>query len=343
MIRRLGVLVLAAFVVGCSSSHSSTVVATITPDQGTLSPRAGPTWVTFPIPGVVKMVVGHDGNVWFFTNNETYGNNDEYGFITPTGMVQTRAFPDGSQNGILITPNPDGNVYILSNSGGHCHLYQIHPDLTAEDLIAPFNCEQQPNAMVTGYDRRLWIVLDGSDAITRVTTNGVISQLAMPGSVAGWIIRGNSSGRAMFVQGYNGRTGNVYRIGSDRSITSSAPLLTNALSVAPTTANDGYVWFETGTETHPQLVRMDDNLDFTLIPFTRNTAPPMAFLPHFGVLLMPCSAKPDSNAIFRFDMNRLSRLTRWTSPSSSIVSAIIGPDGKLWETDESNVYVGTLN
>ncbi|HET9341799.1 MAG TPA: hypothetical protein VFO25_02630 [Candidatus Eremiobacteraceae bacterium] len=293
---------------------------------------ATPTWTLHGPAFVTKMVDGHDGNVWYM---DTYEH--AYGRITPSNFnVLTSPYPDPTQIGTAIAPNPDGNIYIATSNGSTCHIYKVHPDLTVVDLIAPYACTYGADTMVSGYDQRLWLD-DGSATITRITTVGVISTLTMPEQVDG-IMRGNTTGRAMFIVGYY--SGTLYRIAPDDSITSVVVGRIGPLA----TASDGYIWAAAGTILNPDLVRIDDNLGVKVIALGRPRNGPFAILPHKGTLIMPCGLYPDQQTIFRFNTTKEVSLHVWTDPAQEyLVDAIIAPDHNLWMTDSRYVYVGTLN
>jgi len=339
--RFLIVLFLAAAAGACSSHTTSPIVpfrAVSQNSAGTALQETADgqlTWTTFGANFVAGMVPGHDGNTWFF---DTQG---QYGRITPAGSVFSQPFPDSTQLGLAIAPNPDGNVYIgtKTNNGfkdGTCHIYQVHPDTTIVDLISPFACAygvNVPAALVSGYDQRLWVVT-GSATIERITTtDGSISSLVMPEPVGGYIIRGPSAGKAMYAAAAN----KIYRIAPDDSI-SSAPVC-----VYPAVTKGNYVWGTQcqGSDLDRHVIRLSDDLSFTLYRFQVITSSPFAAVVHRDELLLPMNIYPTNQIIFRFNTTTDKFMTRWSDPDANMRSAIIGPDHNLWMSG-LDVYVGKL-
>ncbi|HYK53084.1 MAG TPA: hypothetical protein VEV38_06100 [Candidatus Eremiobacteraceae bacterium] len=277
------------------------------------------------------MVPGHDGNMWF------YGTSGQYGRITTSGVFQSRSFPDASQQGVALTLGPDSNIYIATTHAGTCHIYKVHPDLTIVDLIGSRICTNAPQSMVDAYDHRIWIV-DGSSAITQVTTSGIVSTLSMPENVGRWIIRGNALGRAMFAQGISGDTpDNVYRIASDGTITSVGLAIG-----APKAARDGYIYGIFGSGPYG-VARLSDTLVVQWWIDKHLVDVPFTLLLHRGGVLLPLpDVKPLEGKVFRFLPVTRKFQTPWSSPSTTVFTANIGPDLELWESDGTNVYVGTL-
>ena len=333
MLRRMAILVLSLVALGGCGSHVGSPVVQTPQTEATapVSPDTAPTWTTFGVFDVARMVPGHDGNMWFFSGHGDYGR------ITPTGDSLLLPFPDTTQQGAAIAPNPDGNVYIETSNGSTCHVYQVRPDMTAVDLITPYACTTRGGMMVSGYDQRLWL-LDGSAHITRITTTGQVSTLAMPENIAGWIIRGNPTGRAMFTEGVSNA---IYRIAPDDSITSvSMPLLVFPAA----TASDGFIYGSAaqGSEQHRLFYKIDDSLNVTTFTFNRITPFPIAVLAHKKIIIMPMNVYPRNGDIFRFNIEKEVFMPFW-SFKSDMINANIGPDHNLWMTDGVNVYVGTLN
>lgn len=287
------------------------------------------------------MAPGHDGNMWYLG---AVGRSSTYGRITPAGVNTTMTLPDGQ--GTAITPNLDGNMYATAYNvnTSTCHVYQIHPDMSIVDLVAPYTCSlRYPGIMsiVSGYDRRLWVV-DGSTSIRRIDTSGNISVLAAPEQVGIWVIRGNSAGRAMFTQGCppDQSCDNVYRIAPDDSITS-----TQLEIWGPTAASDGFIYGAAGTApgVGPYgLAKLSDTL--TASKFLKNQikAPALTTLQHRKtILLVAGSLFPDEGQLYRFDTTRDVYFPRWSQPKGTI-AATLGPDHNLWESDGANVYIAVL-
>lgn len=330
--RRIVLSALMALVFGCSSHAASTIVPTQSTQAGATVSPSSISFVRYAVGPVFRMALGHDGNVWFI--GDPFTDPTAFGRITPTGDVATGTLP---ANVSAITANPDGNIYIAARNAVDCHIYQVHPDMTFEDF--PYTCQNgSATAVVSGYDQRIWII-DGSTILTRITTSGSVSTLQMPGVLIPPIIRGNATGRAMIVQGNSDTNGDmVYRIAPDDSITASAQVRLKAAVVT----KDGEIWGFQYLLKHqvPTMVRMDDDLTFTLIPLHNGIQEPNSIVAHLGTLLMPA---PTLGVIYRFSSDRERLETRWSDPAQ-VETAILGPSNTLWLSDDSiYVYVGTLN
>ncbi|HET9342915.1 MAG TPA: hypothetical protein VFO25_08380 [Candidatus Eremiobacteraceae bacterium] len=276
------------------------------------------------------MAPGHDGNVWFIGDPSKMPMT--FGRINPqTWQVDVATLPTNPR---AITPNPDGNMYVAADG---CNLYQVHPDMTFTTFQYSCSNSNIGKNIVTGYDGRIWIV-DGSNVITRVSTAGQASTLQMPDLMFS-IMRGNSTGRAMFAQGFNEQDGSYtyYRIAPDDSVTSAQVYMG-----LTTVGHDGMIWgFAAATSRNtPQfMVRMADDLTFTQFPVS-NKVTAVKVLPHANFMLMPA---PVATKIFRFNTTKDVLAPGWPD-AGEIEDAIIGPNRTLWLTNDGlDVYVGTIN
>lgn len=319
--RRIVLSVLIALILGCSSHASSPVVLPAPAMSGKSVQPDSITFVKYGVGDVHAMALGHDGNVWFIGDRST-----TFGRITLTGQITYGTLPAAASG---ITANPDGNIYIATVG---CVLYQVHPDMTFVSL--PYSCTSPGGSIVSGYDGRIWIV-DATSTITRVSTTGEVSTLQMPEPMY-TIMRGNSTGRAMFGQGESvDGPFTYYRIAPDDSIT-SAPMYMGLTTVA----RDGMIWgFHSAIDRNqPQfMVRMADDLTFTEFPVSDKVSA-VAVLSRASLILMPA---PITLKIFRFSITKDSIVSAWPNPGQD-VTAIIGPNRTLWVSTGRDVYIGTI-
>lgn len=324
------IIIASLFIAACTSHTTSPVVQAPTSSLFAPDTSPTPTWKAFGVYDVGQMVPGHDGNMWYIAIHGGYGR------ITPTGGSQSSLFPDATQIGYAITPNPDGNVYIGTSNNSTCHVYQVHPDLTARDLITPFACSGGwPEAMTSGYDQRVWIVDGVTPNITRITTAGEVSTLTMPQPV-GFITRGSPTGRAMFTEFLTTSEGTVYRIAPDDSITS----VTMAGGMFLNRASDGNIYGAAASfsDLNRPFYRLDDKLNLTTYVFKRVTSFPFATLEHKKIFYMPMNIYPRNGQIFRFNTATEAFMVPWNF-IPNLLYANIGPDHNLWLSNGLNVSV----
>jgi sugar lactone lactonase YvrE len=129
-------------------------------------------------PAFEGLTAGPDGNVWF---TDLVAN--EVGRITPSGNVTL--FPV-SHTPLMITVGPDGNLWFTQVVGAG--LGRITPS----GQVSEFPMDSgYPSGITAGPDGAIWVA-DGLGAIDRVTTDGAVTQYAVPwaNSAPGFITTG---------------------------------------------------------------------------------------------------------------------------------------------------------
>ena len=144
--------------------QNSSQVARITP-LGVITEFVTPTF-SFPF----DITPGPDGNVWF-----SEGSTGQIGFITPEGDITEIQFAnfDASSG---ITAGPDGNIWFCDLTGNNIWRYELaSQSLTKFPIPTP---NSFPEDITTGSDGNLWFTERSAGKIGRITTSGVITELA---------------------------------------------------------------------------------------------------------------------------------------------------------------------
>ncbi len=115
-----------------------------------------------------------DGNVYFTTSLGTIGKKD-----TSNASAPTTTSVGISANG--ITFGPDGNLYVTS--GVAAGAAQVSKVTTALSVQGNFGLPvgAVPRGIATGPDGALWVAESGINAVARVTTAGVVTQVPLTG------------------------------------------------------------------------------------------------------------------------------------------------------------------
>ena len=144
--------------------QNSSQVARITP-QGVITEFLTP---TFSFPNDITL--GPDGNVWF-----SEGSTGQIGFITPDGQITEIMFSvfDASAG---ITTGPDGNIWFCDLTGNN--IWRL--DLTSRVLTKfPIPTPNSfPERITSGPDGNLWFTERLAGKIARITTDGIITEVA---------------------------------------------------------------------------------------------------------------------------------------------------------------------
>jgi streptogramin lyase len=204
--------------------------------------------------GLWGMTAGPDGNLWFTEYNSTHGNKvgriTTSGVVTEYPLPTADAFPffitpgpDGnlwftenvaSQVGKIdpitgtiteysigaskapgpIVAGPDGNLWFIENtSTGAVGVINISGSLIAEYPV-PVAPGGFPEGLVAGSDGALWLAQYYPNSVARVTTKGVVSQVALTVSnAAGNDLAVGSDGKLWVVDAVAGEVSRLSAIG----------------------------------------------------------------------------------------------------------------------------------
>src|SRR5207248_3319511 len=111
----------------------------------------------------MELPPGSDGNVWF---GEILGNGfSEIGKISPDGAVTH--YPIRNDGNVAL--GPDGNIWFTTNGRS---IGRVTPAGDAQ--YHPINGGRE---LVLGPDGNLWLSGPGGDKISRITTDGVITEI----------------------------------------------------------------------------------------------------------------------------------------------------------------------
>jgi virginiamycin B lyase len=161
-----------------------------------------------PTPSALPLFItsGPDGNLWFTENAAS-----QVGKINPTnGAITEYPLPPGRSPG-PITTGPDGNLWFLENtlSGGV-------GKITISGVVTEYPVELQffPEGLVAGQDGALWFTQSYPNSLGRITTSGVISEVALSTTnAAGNDLAVGADGKLWVVEEFAGRIGRLSPIG----------------------------------------------------------------------------------------------------------------------------------
>ena len=181
-VRRLGVVLLAVGLVGCSlGKTSSSIVPSGPPD------RSAGAFTTYVIPTLGSspeaIAIGPDGNLWF-----TEFNKAQVGYITPQGVMGREfAFPNSTAASYALTVGSDNNLWFTIFSLGKVGYVTTAGKFHLFNLSSPY---ARPIGIATGADGALWFTESAASingqivpAIGRITTTGTITEYPIPNPV----------------------------------------------------------------------------------------------------------------------------------------------------------------
>ena len=139
-------------------------IGRVTP-QGVITEFLTPT-LSFPN----DITLGPDGNVWF-----AEGSTGQIGFITPQGQITEVMFSlfDASAG---ITTGPDGNIWFCDLTGNNIWRYDLAARVLTKFPIPTPN--SFPEKITPGPDGALWFTQRLAGKIGRITTDGMITEVA---------------------------------------------------------------------------------------------------------------------------------------------------------------------
>ncbi len=223
----------------------------------------------FEVPGAKSFLEsgitsGPDGAVWFTFAN---GNVSFIGKLTPSGQVASFPLPPGSTYIEGIAPGPDGEMWITASNGGTSHVIE---KITQAGGVTEFAVPSTsyPGRIVSGPDGNLWFTDLGGEDVSRMTTEGQITEFPVP-TTNGTpdAITVGPDRNVWFTETHGNK---IARITPDGQIT-EFPLLPAPRNEGPrgiTSSPDGKIWFtEFGREALASL-----SVDGTLTEFALPSA-----------------------------------------------------------------------
>lgn len=239
MLRKTVVVVLALFVFGCAS-HAGAPIGVqgngVTPFVVQTGNSNG--WQTFSVPGLVlgfPNAPGHDGNSWMETGNELLK-------VSMAGTVTSIAL-NGDPG--RMTPNPDGNMYVVeAMPDNSMAIARITPSGQETDFPIPGSAKIY--SITSGSDGNIW--MSRLTSIGRLTLDGTYADFPAPQSIANFgpgIVRGGD--KNLWVTAWTGSASEIVRVAiSDGSFTEySFPV-----GSPPVEANDGSLWLPVPFQSH---------------------------------------------------------------------------------------------
>ena len=134
-----------------------------------------------PTSGPADITLGPDGNLWFTELTGTHVDR-----ISPLGAyaqfpASVSIPPTNSVGG--ITSGPDGNLWfteINGNANGNGQIGRMDTSGNITEFSQGIPAGSEPFGITAGPDGNLWFTDEGTNAIGRITTKGVITEFPIP-------------------------------------------------------------------------------------------------------------------------------------------------------------------
>jgi virginiamycin B lyase len=264
----------------------------------------GTVQATYPIPtqdaSAQSLTVGPDGNVWFVEQNTNI-----VGKVTPTGQVTEYPIPNAPNNVGVSDPN------------------------------APDGVQANPTSIVAGADGALWFNEPGANAIGRITTAGVITQIPTPGLQPNDLTVGPDKA-IWFIDGMNNT---IDRLNADDSVTTFPIPNDSAMPAGLTTGPDGALWFV--DQMNNEIGRITTSGVVTEIPILADLTSPNALtFDSSGNIWVTGS---DSGIVWMTPQGQTIAVGQQLAALNWADGVTIGPDGAVWFTDPGNDEIGRVD
>jgi len=264
------------------------------------------------------ITTGPDGNIWFteFSSNPAIGTID-----INTHSVTEFPVPDGVED---ITTGPDGNLWFTGGEG----IGTINPTTHAVNEYPLSNPYAGPQLIVAGPDGKLWfneVPLESAPMIASIDpTTHAIEEYPGGGNLPEITI---------------GPDGNLWYGGSVFNLTTHVESISIGLGVGSsgiTLGPDDKLWFTSGTTIGTFDPSTKSLAEF---PFRTSGSFPAFYstvaAPDGNLWVQPSGSSYPSVLDF-FNVSTYT-LTPVNTYPTIINSFTIGPDGKLWITDDGNL------
>jgi virginiamycin B lyase len=169
-----------------------------------------------PIPGIggpYSLALGPDGNVWY-----ALSTLDVVGKITPDGVVTN--YPTPGIAPFAITAGPDGALWFV----GAGDIGGVAARITTQgDLQTLGQASNSAFGIGVGPDGNIWFAEDGTEKIGRVTLEGVVTELDLPGPPSGfprgaWDVVSGPDGNLWYVRRGENRIGRMTLAGQRQPV-----------------------------------------------------------------------------------------------------------------------------
>ena len=274
-----------------------------------------------PMPGHGRITTGPDGEIW----SVDFNGVDR---ITAAGTVTHLANTVNLGQPQAITTGPDGNLWVTSIglSGNPDSIVRVTPtgvftSFTDASLLGPGD-------IAAGPDGDLWFVDQGR--IGRITTAGVISQVALPGGVVAVSIVGGGDGNVWFAGGPT-----IGRVTPGGTVTTfTAPGITEAGDIV--LGADGNLWARTGSPS--TLASVSAAGAITVVPASGLEASgSLAAVPGGGLWFGDVARDVVGQVTFAGAVTEMPSVD-----FGPLAEVITGPDGAVWVTAPGTDAVGRI-
>ncbi len=285
-----------------------------------------------------SIILGPDGNLWFFNGSPTTG--PQISQFTPDGTITSFSLPTSPRFGFPgLTAGPDGNVW-FTESRGELNEPSLIGRITPDGTVTEFSnlrVNSFTNGIAAGADGNLWFTTvnhTGSpfEEVERITPDGSVTEF--PNALGGGAIAEGPDGNIWFA----GVGPQIGRITPDGSVTTFSFPRSEIAGI--TAGADGNIWVLAsnypGLDVNAAVVRVTPDGVATDFPLPDQNQEPLG-----GI-----TAGSDGNVWFTVG-NKLGQITpdgtitEVPVPSNSFIAEpgdlTTGFDGNLWFTAGSQV------
>lgn len=190
--------------------------------------------------GPTSIMAGADGALWF---SETLAN--EIGRVTPSleltefALPSTVVRPSTMTNWGGLAWGPDGNIWFSESTG---KVARMTPSgaVTEFEVGGADTLGRGPGPMTAGRDGAMWFAQPNLDELDRITTDGVLSRLALPAFSRPTASACDSAGNLFILEEDGNAVARLSPEGALREYPLSTPYSSpRDIAIAP----DGVVWF----------------------------------------------------------------------------------------------------
>jgi virginiamycin B lyase len=151
------------------------LIGTIDRKTKAVTEYAIPTSSAFPV-GICS---GPDGNLWFVEQGVNSVGDYNIGTVTTAGVFTE--YDIGANAGVFITSGPDGNIWYTELGTGNVAKFDVTAH-TVTEYATPSGGGLQ--GITTGPDGNLWFTESDAANVARITTDGVITEYALPNAIS---------------------------------------------------------------------------------------------------------------------------------------------------------------
>jgi virginiamycin B lyase len=299
-----------------------------------------------PFANPVDVATGADGNLWVLNNG--YQGNSTLTVVGPDRSIKaTYTIPTPNASATSLALGPDGNIWFVESQAnkvgkvtpdGVFTEYDVPPVLVDLQMgTGPVAVAANPTAIIAGPDGALWFTESSSGGIGRVSTDGLVGSIPMPGRQPTSLAAG-IDGLIWFTD--TASAGAICRLNGDGTVTAFALPTPGAwpTGLIASPDGDGFRFVES---LHGALGRVSYAGAVSEQPIGADLPSPqhLAFDGSGNLWVTG-----DGMGLVRVSPDgRTTDLGARPATSGTFGAITTGPDGALWFTDPSRSLLGRVN